>query len=64
MGLFDNNLTPFERMAWVVTGYVVIILGLFLFISSPYGAVIIVVGALTFGMGYWQWNPVKALVRR
>ncbi len=64
MGLFSINLTPFESMAFVLTGYAVTILGLFVFISSVYGAVIIVIGALAFGMGYWRWNPVKALVSR
>ena len=63
MASFDKNMSGRESLMLVASAFMAIILGIFVFVVSPWGVVIIAIGLATFACGYYQVNPLTALSR-
>lgn len=64
MGVFKNNLSANEGLAFVLAGYAAMLAGVFIFVIQPWGIVVFLIGILSFLAGYYQWSPIKALIQR
>jgi len=60
----EKNVSDAEWLTWIASGSAAMIIGLFIFVNSPVGAVIFLIGIAGFGIGYHRHNPFKGLTAR
>ena len=60
MGFFDRNLSEREGLMHVGAGFVGMTLGLFVFIMTPVGIVVSVIGLFAVAEGVYRWSLFKA----
>jgi predicted membrane metal-binding protein len=64
MGLFDKNVGERDALRWIAAGYVALVIGLFTFITSPWGSVVFTVGLTAFFIGFYRCNPFLNIIAR
>jgi hypothetical protein len=57
----EPNMSQTEGLIWAAAGFADLIIGLFMFITSPWGLVMFTIGLSAFGIGYYRYNPFKGL---
>lgn len=61
MALFERNLSDREALIWVFSGFMGLVVGLFIFLNAPIGIVVCIIGLSAFAIGYYSTNPFKGL---
>jgi len=64
MELGAKNLTEREGLVMVAIGFGLIALGILVLVVTQWALVFSGLGVMFFGMGYYQWSPIKSVVKR
>jgi hypothetical protein len=57
----EANMSSSEGFFWAAAGFVDLIIGLFIFVTSPWGIVLSFIGLAAFAVGYYRHNPFKGM---